>query len=167
MRASLLKSPQIDMGSWRDAVPKIGATVTGRRCRVHQFSRPAHGERAIPISIHLLEGHDAASTARRAVRAALASHPPAIVETAALLTSELVTNALVHAADGATLVIDAAERVAHIEVIDPGHATYLAPLRVEPRSEHGRGLAIVNDLASSWGVESRGPGKAVWFELLL
>jgi anti-sigma regulatory factor (Ser/Thr protein kinase) len=103
--------------------------------------------------------------ARSAVRAALVTHPPAVVETAVLLTSELVTNALVHAADGATLVIEAAGRLARIEVIDPGHATRLVPLRVGSLDEHGRGLAIVEDLASAWGVESRGPGKAVWFEL--
>jgi hypothetical protein len=39
------------------------------------------------------------------------------------------------------------------------------PLNVEPSAEHGQGLAIVNALASSWGVESRLVGKAVWFDL--
>lgn len=112
-----------------------------------------------------LEGPGAASSARRAVRTALEDRSPEIVETAVLLTSEIVTNALVHAADGATLVIEANGTSARIEVLDPGHPTYLAPLEVDPWSEHGRGLAIVDRLASAWGVEARGYGKAVWFEL--
>ena len=29
----------------------------------------------------------------------------------------------------------------------------------------GRGLGIVDDVAHSWGSDSRGVGKAVWFEL--
>jgi anti-sigma regulatory factor (Ser/Thr protein kinase) len=117
------------------------------------------------LRIHLLAGDGAACEARRAVRAALSAQPPELVETAVLLTSELVTNAVVHAGDSATLVIESAERVARIEVVDPGHATYLAPLRLGPSSESGRGLAIVEDLADAWGVDSRVGGKAVWFEL--
>ena len=41
----------------------------------------------------------------------------------------------------------------------------LVPLSVDRDSEHGRGLRIVDSVASVWGVEPRQVGKAVWFEL--
>jgi hypothetical protein len=31
--------------------------------------------------------------------------------------------------------------------------------------EHGRGLLLVDSLASAWGVDASPPGKAVWFQL--
>jgi hypothetical protein len=41
------------------------------------------------------------------------------------------------------------------------------PLRLDLSRDHGRGLAIVDALASAWGVEPRLLGKAVWFDLNL
>ncbi len=45
-----------------------------------------------------------------------------------------------------------------------------SPKMPAPRSaglleEGGRGLALVESLAADWGVQARGPGKVVWFEL--
>jgi anti-sigma regulatory factor (Ser/Thr protein kinase) len=82
-----------------------------------------------------------------------------------LLTSELVTNAIVHGSGDATLVVEVARDHLHVEVLDSAPMRNLQPLQVEPSSEHGRGLAIVDALASSWGVEPRYVGKAVWFDL--
>ena len=41
----------------------------------------------------------------------------------------------------------------------------LAPQPIDPTRERGRGLAIVEALATQWGVEPRHDGKTVWFAL--
>ena len=104
------------------------------------------------------------------VRAAL--REPGRADLAELLTSELVTNALVHTDRGAhvraTLGGGAAGPVAgrlRVEVRDfvSRHPT----LRGHPPedSTSGRGLLLVHTLADAWGVRAHGVGKAVWFEL--
>jgi anti-sigma regulatory factor (Ser/Thr protein kinase) len=105
--------------------------------------------------------------ARQGVRSTLAGVDPEVVETAALLVSELVTNAIVHGSGEASLVVEVYEGHVHVEVADSEPTLDLRPLRVEPTSEHGRGLATVDALASSWGVEPRLAGKAVWFDITL
>jgi hypothetical protein len=88
-----------------------------------------------------------------------------VVETAALLTSELVTNAIVHGAGEAVVAIDVGDAAVRVEVFDADLTFDLVPLRVGSSSVHGRGLAIVDALATSWGVEPRDGGKVVWFIL--
>jgi anti-sigma regulatory factor (Ser/Thr protein kinase) len=88
-----------------------------------------------------------------------------VVGDAATIVSELVTNAIVHGSGHASLVIEVRERRLHVEVLDTDPTVAREPLNVEPSAEHGRGLAIVNALASSCGVEPRLVGKAVWFDL--
>jgi hypothetical protein len=105
--------------------------------------------------------------ARQLVRSALDGVPVEVVETASLLASELVTNALVHGSGTATVVLEVCTDRVRVEVQDSDPTIDLSPIRVEPRSLHGRGLALVDALASAWGVESRGAGKAVWFQLEL
>lgn len=118
------------------------------------------------ISLPLPPGNPA--RAREVVRSTLSAVPTELVEVAELLTSEIVTNALVHGPGEATLVLDLAQQhVVHIEVIDPDPTLDLRPLQIEVNSPHGRGLAIVDALASAWGAEPRAEGKAVWFELHL
>ncbi|UQA97700.1 ATP-binding protein [Streptomyces halobius] len=83
--------------------------------------------------------------------------------TATLLTSELVTNALVHAKGGAVVRAMVTDRL-RVEVRD------FAPQRPEPRTPSadgtsGRGLTLVRSLADAWGVRSHAVGKSVWFEL--
>jgi len=88
-----------------------------------------------------------------------------VIEDAATIVSELVTNAIVHGSGEASLVIEVSERRLHVEVLDTDPTVALAPLDVGPSAAHGRGLAIVDALASAWGVEPRLVGKAVWFDL--
>ncbi|MCP9956715.1 ATP-binding protein [Streptomyces sudanensis] len=86
--------------------------------------------------------------------------------TAELLTSELVTNALVHTAHGAVVTATLDGGVLRVEVRD------FAPEPPAPRvpapdgGTHGRGLLLVQALADEWGVRAQGVGKTVWFELL-
>jgi|HubBroStandDraft_6_1064221.scaffolds.fasta_scaffold900213_1 anti-sigma regulatory factor (Ser/Thr protein kinase) len=103
--------------------------------------------------------------ARRIVRWTLEGASGDVVEVAELLVSELLTNAIVHGGDRASLVVDVTAEHIHVEVLDSSAAVGVEPLRVGPSSEHGRGLTIVDALASSWGVSPRYLGKAVWFDL--
>lgn len=105
--------------------------------------------------------------AREFVRSKLTGAPPEVVEDAQIIVSELVTNAIVHGSGEASLLIEVDEKRLHVEVVDADPTVEFEPLTVEPSSEHGRGLAIVNALASSWGIEPRLVGKAVWFDLNL
>jgi len=90
---------------------------------------------------------------------------PKVIGTVELLTSELVNNAIVHGSGVAALVLEVDHGCVHVEVHDTDPTVRLVPLPFEPFSVRGRGLAIVNALASSWGVDPRSDGKAVWFEL--
>lgn len=107
------------------------------------------------------------AAARRFVRAALESveTEPVVVETAELLTTELVTNAIVHVGCKSQLFIRAVGGVVRVEVTDPDDRL---PSMAAPSTDalNGRGLIIVNGLASAWGVEAtEDRGKTVWFEL--
>ncbi|MDG9717773.1 ATP-binding protein [Streptomyces sp. DH24] len=107
--------------------------------------------------------------ARRALRELLRQWGrPGRSEIAELLTSELVTNALVHTDDDAVLTATVRPGGLRVEVRD-----FVAG-RPAPRVPHaddgaqrtnGRGLVLVQSLADSWGVRPHGVGKAVWFEL--
>jgi anti-sigma regulatory factor (Ser/Thr protein kinase) len=104
--------------------------------------------------------------ARQAVRSVLGQVDSEVRETVELLVSELVTNTIVHGSGDAALLVEVGQGCVHVEVADSDPTLDLEPLRVEPTSEHGRGLAIVDALASSWGIEPRLVGKAVWFDLM-
>lgn len=109
--------------------------------------------------------------ARRAVSRAclIAATGPVCAEAATLLTSEVVTNALVHGRGEVRLSVDARDAVLHVEVGDdePRHPHVPAPGELsDPLAEGGRGMRIVALLSSDWGVRDRsGGGKAVWFEV--
>ncbi|MEU8981459.1 MULTISPECIES: ATP-binding protein [unclassified Streptomyces] len=88
-------------------------------------------------------------------------------ETAALVVSELVTNAIVHAA-GERVVCELhdSDDVVRIAVRDEGCAPgepHPSPQR--PDEEHGRGLFLVAAVSRAWGAQDTGPGLLVWAEL--
>lgn len=83
----------------------------------------------------------------------------------ALLTSEIVTNAIRHAARVLTLQLDVslAQGMARVAVED---ATPAPPVR-RSRDVHdvdGLGLHLVEMLATRWGSDPTDRGKVVWFE---
>jgi anti-sigma regulatory factor (Ser/Thr protein kinase) len=88
---------------------------------------------------------------------------PELSETVALLVSELATNALVHGATTFEVhaVVDAHVRV---EVTDDGPG-WPRVVHARPDAGGGRGLLIVDELASRWGAERLEHGKRVWFEV--
>lgn len=86
-------------------------------------------------------------------------------DTAALLVSELVTNAIVHGQSDVRLRVTMLESTIRVEVND--HSADVPQLVASSPSEPGGyGLPLVNSLADEWGYELvDGDGKRVWFEL--
>jgi hypothetical protein len=86
-------------------------------------------------------------------------------ETAELLVSELVTNALRVARQGVWLQLTRVDRLL-VEVSDDDHnLPSLVPSR--PTDDSGRGLSLVSQLSARWGTSRQAVGKVVWFELPL
>ncbi len=110
----------------------------------------------------------AAGQARQATREVLASWRAAhLEETAVLLVSELVTNSVRHAdSSGAMLALrlQITNAALRIEVHD-GDPRWPRPVVPAELDESGFGLALVDALASKWGVSDTATGKAVWVEL--
>lgn len=109
---------------------------------------------------------DAVTDARSYVTEALDGAPAAVVETVALLVSELATNSVRHAAAGFTLDIARGSQRIRVAVSDdgPGSPEMRAPGPIE---SSGRGLQIVEALSDAWGCAPApdGMGKTVWFEV--
>ncbi|MCX5040173.1 MULTISPECIES: ATP-binding protein [Streptomyces] len=105
--------------------------------------------------------------ARRALRELLRHWGgPGQSEVAELLTSELVTNALVHTDEGAVLTATVGPRALRVEVRDfVGRGRQPRPRAPQEGSTNGRGLVLVESLADDWGVRPCEVGKSVWFEL--
>jgi anti-sigma regulatory factor (Ser/Thr protein kinase) len=92
------------------------------------------------------------------------------VDTAALLTSELVTNAVLHTSSGGsqgavTVVVIDGPGGLMVEVIDDG-SPYTGPeVQGDRYASQGHGLFLVEQLASRWGYLRDAAGTTVWFEL--
>lgn len=87
-----------------------------------------------------------------------------LVDAAALVCSELTTNALLHGAPPVHLVVRRRPAGVRLELHDRRRSD---PVLARQRllSTQGRGMAMVAMLASSWGVEGTPSGKAVWAEI--
>jgi anti-sigma regulatory factor (Ser/Thr protein kinase) len=111
--------------------------------------------------------------ARAFVRGLLdaAEHPG--IDHVELLVSELVANALRYSRSGRSahgmvrLAVSDNGRALHVEVIDEGSASPIPqiPAQVDPLSESGRGLWLVQELSSAWGWEEDEAGRGIWFEV--
>ena len=119
-----------------------------------------------PRRIALAAGPTAAAEARNQVRAAICAwNVPVDPDTAVLLTSELVTNAIRHEAGGTVmLTITCICDQLRVDVHDTSRR---APMPVEARAdaETGRGLMLVATLSADWGFHRTSTGKAVYFTL--
>jgi anti-sigma regulatory factor (Ser/Thr protein kinase) len=89
-----------------------------------------------------------------------------VVDDAALLTSELMANAVEHGSGDVKLRIEVQDGLLHVAVHDDADGVPEAS-QAEPGSPGGRGLWIVESIARNWGSESTDEesGKTVWFEL--
>jgi anti-sigma regulatory factor (Ser/Thr protein kinase) len=110
-----------------------------------------------------------AESARQLVRDALAPCPSELVETASLVVSELVTNAVLHARTAIGVVIELLDDGGvRLEVSDDSTAPPQRRL-YSADSGTGRGLVLVDALTAGWGVDPRQgtDGKTVWAEFRL
>ncbi|MFI9580695.1 SpoIIE family protein phosphatase [Streptomyces sp. NPDC052236] len=93
------------------------------------------------------------------------------VYSAVLLVSEMVTNVLVHTDGDALLVAEVSqvkdEAVRHRLRVEVTDASDELPHTRRPgeMASSGRGLMLMEILADAWGVDPRGQGKSIWFEL--
>jgi anti-anti-sigma factor len=121
------------------------------------------------LTLELAVNDQAPRQARAEVREAIAGRvSQSESEIAVLITSELVTNAVVHPVhqDGAGigLRIGTDEGRIRIEVSDSGHGFEPGALTRDDNAVGGRGLVIVDRGAARWGT-SNGDRFSVWFEL--
>ena len=120
---------------------------------------------AQPLRIELPPTFWSARTARYEVAGALAAWKwDGRSEAAQLLVSELVTNAVEHAATAVEVVMSATESTLRLEVRDSGGGQ---PVRreISPGDPSGRGLNIVAFLAYEWGVAVEPGCTTVWCTL--
>jgi transcriptional regulator with XRE-family HTH domain/anti-sigma regulatory factor (Ser/Thr protein kinase) len=105
----------------------------------------------------------APALARSALATTVIGIPADAFETAALLTSELVTNSVKHSAsDWIEVAITLGSHVVRIAVSDQN------PKALRPRTpdvDGGWGLTLIGELATRWGIERHRAGKVVWVEL--
>lgn len=139
----------------------------------HHDARPAYRQFLERIEVTFDPEPGAPARARAEIRrAALGLLGPRELEAAVLMTSELVTNAVIHPpspeAGRVVLRITCYEDHIRCEISDPGPGFDLGSLARRVPETGGRGLMLVDILASRWGTErlSRGDERfCVWFEL--
>ena len=106
------------------------------------------------------------SIARAGLRSLLAtSGDLAFTCDAVLAASELLTNCIIHTNDACLLTawFQPVPPVVRVEVVDCSRD--LPHLKIGDPVAGGRGLRIVDVVATRWGVEPRPQGKTVWFEI--
>lgn len=85
-------------------------------------------------------------------------------DVAVLLTSELVSNAVLHARSDVTLRVVRDRAGVVVEVIDRSTASPM-PRAFSTEAATGRGLVLVDAMADEWGSAVDGSSKTVWFRL--
>lgn len=132
-----------------------GATSGDRRCRFELAARP-----------------EAAAHARRLTRRQLSDWTLGedLRDSASLVVSELVTNAVVHTVSN-LIVCELRDDLTadHLRIVvrdegcgQQGPAPH--PAR-DDDEDHGRGLLLVAAMSSAWGAQEVGLGLLVWAEL--
>lgn len=133
---------------------------------------PVYERRSLAVRVEAEYGAEPLSVrhARAFVAATLAAWDlDDLSEVALLLTSEVVTNAIVHARTTFRLTLELDEPDLIVEVSDGSPAEPAALAASDLGSDdavHGRGLQLVDALAGSWGWRRAANGeKVVWFLL--
>jgi serine phosphatase RsbU (regulator of sigma subunit) len=88
------------------------------------------------------------------------------VETAQLLLTELVSNAVRHSDQSLTVQVTLRSGRLRVQVADSSDRMPVMR-RPEAAATEGRGLRLVDTMSSAWGVELIERGKTVWFELTI
>lgn len=166
----------------------VGRPTVGR-CRAYRASRVAgcrlaggrQGPRAVTEYLarcRLARVPESVAMARDVVRKALAEWGlSALADDAVLCVSEAVTNSIQHARTPfrtVTLTGWYSGATVHLEVVDgdrhrprrtvPAEAAALPWPGQARLRDRGRGIFLISQLSTRWGVAPRPPGKRVWFE---
>jgi anti-sigma regulatory factor (Ser/Thr protein kinase) len=119
---------------------------------------------AVSSTYELPSRPSSARLARRLARGAMGGCSEPLVETAELLITELISNAIRHASSPPVLRIDVDSGTVRIAVSD--ESTKTPDVRhAGLEDEDGRGLLLVESLATSWGWTRTTGGKQIWFTL--
>jgi anti-sigma regulatory factor (Ser/Thr protein kinase) len=104
------------------------------------------------------------ATARRFVAKTLDEHPQA--DTAVLLTSEAVTNAVIHtSSETVTVVVIEIPDGLRFEIVDDGADTLPAVYDANGLREDKRGMFLIRELSARCGFFADAGGLTYWFEL--
>ena len=119
-----------------------------------------------PLRTYALPRHaDAPGIARRMCSAACHDWGLAALATdCELLVSEVVTNAVVHGTGPILMELSADAGTMHVSVIDR-NTYHLGLPDDDPMATSGRGLSIVDALATDWGSVVDDAGTRVWFDI--
>jgi anti-sigma regulatory factor (Ser/Thr protein kinase) len=115
-------------------------------------------------TLHLKPAVESTTMARHWMAARLDGMPVEVVECAALLTSELVTNAVLHAGTPLSVTLHFLSDRIRVDVAD-GSPVVPSVKDYGADAATGRGLTLFTTLASNWGVQRAVGGKIVWFEI--
>lgn len=111
-------------------------------------------------------GVTAPAQARRFLaEAGCPEHATRLLESAVLLVSEMVTNAVRHGAPPLFVEVDCDGLSIQVRVRDGG-INLPSSRAARADDEGGRGLALIEVLSDDWGVEPDDDGKTVWFRLM-
>lgn len=127
-----------------------------------------HGELGLRASLGIRSDPSSARLARRFIAdfCSAARLGEDVCQVAALLTSELVTNAIRYGGSRAVLEAQMPGGVLRVTVADENPDLPEVGDAPPLTAEGGRGVLLVSTLAARWGVEKLPTGgKAVWFEL--
>ncbi|GGJ26184.1 ATPase [Streptomyces brasiliensis] len=138
------------LGAAAEATP--GGDVAARRFRFELAAHPGSPAQARRLTRARLTGWSVCADT---------------CDTAVLVVSELVTNAIVHTASSRVVCeLHDHDDTVRIAVRDEGCAPGEPhPSAQQPEEEHGRGLLLVDALCQAWGAQEHGPGLLVWADL--
>ncbi|MEO7397496.1 MAG: ATP-binding protein [Ilumatobacteraceae bacterium] len=123
------------------------------------------------VSLQLDKNPLSARMARKAMQRLLGDDPPIMfVRDAMLLTSELVSNAVMHTDNGCELIATyrSAPDWLRVEVRDLSSELPRRAESADPATPRrgGLGLRLIDQMAAHWGASPRSEGgKTVWFEM--
>ncbi len=95
-----------------------------------------------------------------------------VLDEAILLANELAVNACQHTASGKSggsfqIIVQVDDTAIRVEVTDQGSAIAPRLQDSDLEEESGRGLQLVDGLATQWGVTGDHTSRTIWFELVL